>query len=418
MALSLPHTDSPAASPTGRIQILDILRGMALMGILVVHITSGMDWMLASPEQKASMPFPAINDILGTTVNFFFVDKSRTLFAFMFGLSFFIQLKSAEHHKKPFKKAFLWRLTILMVLGLLHGHLLFGGDILRYYAAGGLLLLLVYKWSSRALLITGLLLTIGVPFFTNIIAAIFNINFFAAFPPMDSIHNGFISTSFLENLKINHETAFWRYLPFFLLFFAVPATGIFLFGIWMGRRNYLQHPEKHKKLLKRFIGWGLGVGFLIQIVKFFMGAAMESSNMMVNLALYTINDLLSNLAILMIALGYVSVLTLLCLRPAWNRFLSILAPAGCMTLTNYVMQSLLIWLIFYGSGLGLYMKIGPSITIFIALALCVLQLGFSCYWLKHFKMGPLEWVWRYANTGNRPEFRISKNYISQIIKIS
>jgi uncharacterized protein len=122
-----------------------------------------------------------------------------------------------------------------------------------------------------------------------------------------------------------------------------------------------------------------------------------------------VKELLVNFAVLLIALGYVSALTLLSLRPGWNRFLSILAPAGRMTLTNYVMQSVLIWLIFYGSGLGLYMKIGPSISIFIALVLCTLQLACSWYWLQHYKMGPLEWVWRYANTGIRPEFRISKH---------
>ena len=92
------------------------------------------------------MPFPEINAIVGPVIDFFFTDKSRTLFAFMFGISFFIQLKSAEYHKKPFKRAFFWRLTVLMIFGLLHGHLLFSADILRYYAAGGLLLLLVYKW--------------------------------------------------------------------------------------------------------------------------------------------------------------------------------------------------------------------------------------------------------------------------------
>jgi uncharacterized protein len=247
--LSLPE----AKKTKERIQILDILRGMALVGILVVHVTSGMDWMFADPAQKALMPFPFLNDVIGFIINFLFSDKSRTLFAFMFGVSFFIQLKSAEHHKKPFQKAFLWRLTILMILGLLHGHLLFGADILRYYAAGGLLLLLVYKWSSTALLITGLFLTIGVPLITSIVSSVFDINLFGDFSGFTSIHQGYMSTSYLDNLQINHLGAMWRYNAFFLTNFAVPATGIFLFGIVMARRNYLQHPEKHMKLLKRLL---------------------------------------------------------------------------------------------------------------------------------------------------------------------
>lgn len=402
---SLPGLHS-AHSPAERIQILDILRGMALMGILIVHFVTGMHWMFASPDQKAVMPFPELNQVLGTIVDFFFTDKSRTLFAFMFGISFFIQLKSAEHHQKPFKKAFLWRLTILMILGLLHAHLLFGGDILRYYAIGGLFLLLVYKWSSTALFITGLFLTIGVPFFTSLVATIYEINLFGDFPEMATVHAAYMSPSFLDNLKINHQSAIWRYNAFFLLNFAVPATGIFLFGIWMGRRNYLQHPEKHVKLLKRFVGWGLGIGFLIQAGNILLNIGLEKGMVKGNMAFFLARDVVFSTAILCIALGYVSALALLCLRPGWNKVLSILAPAGRMTLTNYVMQSVLLWWFFNGSGLGYYLKIGPSYTILVALFFCALQLTCSYYWLRYFAMGPLEWIWRYANTGIRPPFII------------
>jgi len=392
---------------TERIQILDILRGMALMGILIVHIVVGLHWLFASPEQMALMPFPEINAIVGPVIDFFFTDKSRTLFAFMFGLTFFIQLKSAEHHKKPFKRAFLWRLTILMILGLLHGHLLFGADILRHYAIGGLLLLLVYKWSSRALLITGLFLNILVPIIATIVSKVFETNLFEFFSDMPGVNKGYMSTSFWDNLSSNNLTAIWRYNPFFLLYYAAPVTGIFLFGIWMGRCNYLQHPENHAKKLKQFVWWGLGLGFFIQGGNLFIISALENKWITGNEVLYVFMEFIFRIAVLLISLGYVSILTLLFLRPGWKRFLSILAPAGRMTLTNYIMQSVLLWIIFYGSGFGLYLKIGPSITIFIALALCGLQLVCSYYWLKYYIMGPLEWVWRYANTGKRPEFKKS-----------
>jgi uncharacterized protein len=266
----------------------------------------------------------------------------------------------------------------------------------------------VYKWSSRALLITGLLLTIGVPFITNIIATVYEIDFFADFPPMQTIHDGYISASFWDNAWMNHLSAIWRYKPFFLLFYMVPVTGIFLFGIWMGRRNYLQQPQKHQKILKRFIAWGLILGFSIQGAILLINSGLENSTISPGNALFVTKDLFASIAVLLISLGYVSSLALLTHLKGWNRFLSILAPAGRMTLTNYVMQSVLIWAIFNGSGLGLYLKVGPSITFFIALALCGLQLGCSYYWLQYFRMGPLEWVWRYANTGKKPEFRMKK----------
>lgn len=399
-------TNEPKPSiATERIQIFDILRGMALMGILIVHFAVGLHWLYASPEQKALMPFPEINSIVGPLIDFFFTDKSRTLFAFMFGISFFIQLKSAEHHKKPFKSAFLWRLTILMIFGLLHGHLLFSADILRYYAAGGLLLLLVYKWSSKSLLILGLFLNIGVPIIGTIVSIVCKINLFGDFPDLLSFQKAFMSTSFWENFRINNFDAITRYNLFYLLYYFVPVTGIFLIGIFVGRLNYLQNPEMHTKLLKRFVLWGLGLGFFIQGSNLFINSALEHKWITGNITLYVFKDFIASIAVLLISLGYVSILTLLCLRPSWNRFLSLLAPAGRMTLTNYVMQSVLLWLVFYGSGFGLYLKIGPSISIFIALALCGLQLTWSYYWLMYYKMGPLEWVWRYANTGKRPEFK-------------
>jgi uncharacterized protein len=402
---TLKTDESKPKITTERIQILDILRGMALMGILIVHIAVGLHWLFASPEQKALMPFPEINAIVGPVIDFFFTDKSRTLFAFMFGLTFFIQLKSAEHHKKPFKRAFLWRLTILMILGLLHGHLLFGADILRHYAIGGLLLLLVYKWSSKALLIMGLFLNILVPIIATIVSTVFETNVYEFFSDMASVHKDYMSTSFWDNFRSNNLTAMWRYNPFFLLYYAAPVTGIFLFGIWMGRCNYLQHPEKYSKKLKQFVWWGLGLGFFIQGSILFLISALENNLITGNSVLYVCAEFISRISVLIISLGYVSILTLLFLRPGWKRFLSILAPAGRMTLTNYIMQSVFLWIIFYGSGFGLYLKIGPSITIFIALALCGVQLICSYYWLTYFKMGPLEWAWRYANTGKRPGFR-------------
>lgn len=388
-----------------RIQSIDILRGVALMGILIVHLAVGFHWLYASPEQKALMPFPEINAIVGPTIDFFFTDKSRTLFAFMFGISFFIQLKSAEYHKKPFKRAFLWRLTILMIFGLLHGHLLFGSDILRYYAAGGLFLLLVYKWSSKSLLILGLFLNIIVPVIATIFSIVYKINLFGDFPDLLSFQKAFMSTSYWENFRINNFDATSRYNLFYLLYYFVPVTGIFLFGICAGRQNYLQNPEMHTKLLKRFVLWGLGLGFFIQGSNLFMNAALEHKWINGNIIIYAFKDFLVSIAVLLISLGYISTLTLLSLRPSWNRFLSILAPAGRMTLTNYIMQSVFLWVVFFGSGFGLYLKIGPSISIFIALALCGLQLAWSYYWLTYFKMGPLEWVWRYANTGKRPGFK-------------
>jgi uncharacterized protein len=402
-ANELPSYSTLSQEAPARLQTLDILRGLALMGIFIVHCVTGFSgWMFASPEKRAALPLASINPIIGDIINFLMTDKSRTLFAFMFGVSFFLQLQSAEQHNQPFRWSFLRRLTVLMIFGLIHGHLLYGGDILRYYAAGGVLLLLAYRWPSKWLVITGLVLSVGVPFATDIVVQMNKINLFAGFPPLSTIHEGYLSQSFLDNLWINHLSAVWRYHWFFLLYFAVPSTGIFLFGVWMARRRYLQQAQQHRQMLRVLCIWGLAIGFLLQSANLMLNNLIGQQVIAYTQTLSLILGLLSYTAPLLVALGYVCGLTLLCMRTGWVQRLSVLAPAGRMTLTNYVVQSALGWIVFNGSGLGLYMRVGPALSLIIALVLCAVQLAYSAWWLRHFRMGPLEWALRWAVGGKRP----------------
>jgi uncharacterized protein len=133
---------------------------------------------------------------------------------------------------------------------------------------------------------------------------------------------------------------------------------------------------------------------------------VEQKSMVLTPAWNTLMKVLEfSVAPLLVSLGYICGVALLCLNPAWARRLSVLAPAGRMTLTNYVMQSVLGWAVFYGSGLGLYLRVGPALSLLIALALCGFQVVYSTLWLRYFRMGPLEWTWRWAVQGKRPAFR-------------
>ncbi len=400
------ETNTPLRVASDRIQTLDILRGLALMGIFIVHCVTGFSgWMFASPEHQAAMPLASINPAIGDISNFFFTDKSRTLFAFMFGVSFFLQLQSAERRNLPFQRQFLRRLAVLMLFGLLHAHLMFGGDILRYYAVGGLILLLVYRWPSVWLLATGFVLSVGVPLSTFVVFQVYGINPFAGFD-IAVIHQGFMSESFMDNFRMNHFSAMIRYNYFFLLFFAVPVTGIFLFGVWMARCGYLQQPDQHRLSLRQCCLWGLTVGFMMQTANLVATVLMAKYQVAPNLGVGIVLNFLSFTAPLLIILGFVSGLSLLCLLPNWQRRLSVFAPAGRMTLTNYIMQSVLGWAVFYGSGLGLYLKVGPALSLLIAFGLCLFQVVYSTIWLRNFQMGPLEWIWRWAVQGKRPALRL------------
>lgn len=386
---------------TNRILTLDILRGLALMGIFIVHgISHFCGWFYFTPIERAAIPFPEANRIASETINFLLTDKSRTLFAFMFGVSFFLQLPGEAQPNRPFRGLFLRRLAILLVIGLIHGHFFFGGDILRYYAVGGLFLLLVYRWPSRWLLITGFTLAALVPFLTYFSIGLFKIPL--DFAEWGTFSKGFQSKSFLDNLYTNHRTAVWRYHWYLLANFMVPVIGVFLFGVWMARSQYIQQAERFRSTLNRMFWWGLGIGLLGQTNSLVVSILLEQKAIAQNPLLLLANQLVIQLSTLALSLAYVSGLTLLCLNPIWQQRLAILAPAGRMTLTNYVMQSVLGWLVFYGSGFGLFGKVGPAIALLITLGLCAFQLIYSKIWLQHFQFGPLEWCWRWAVQGKRP----------------
>jgi uncharacterized protein len=405
----LPVLTSPQTAPTlsaksDRILTLDILRGLALMGIFIVHgVTSFSGWFFMSPSERAAIPFPLANRITNELVNFILTDKSRTLFAFMFGVSFFLQLQSSNARNRSFRGVFLRRLSILFVIGLIHGHFFFGGDILRYYAVGGLFLLLAYRWPSRWLLITGFGLAVLIPFLMNLAIGMLKIPL--DFSEWETFGKGFQSKSFLDNLYTNHRTAVWRYHWYLLVYFLVPVMGIFLFGVWMTRNRYIQEPVQFKAILKRMFWWGLAIGVLGQTTLLVAGLLADQKMFTPGPTFQLAASFFTQVNTLAMALAYVSGLTLLCLNPAWQQRLAILAPAGKMTLTNYVMQSVLGWLVFYGSGFGLFGKVSPWIALSITLGLCAFQLIYSRLWLRHFQFGPLEWCWRWAVQGQRPPLR-------------
>jgi len=387
-----------------RILTLDILRGAALLGIFIVHGTGLFcGWSLLPPEQKAALPFPMANQLTSEAMTFLLMDKSRNMFAFMFGVSFFLQMKSAERRGHSFQWTFLRRLAVMLAFGLVHAHFLFGGDILRYYVVGGLFLLLAYRWSSRWLLLTGGVLMILVPCGVDMATELLGAT--ASTPDWGRVAEAYRSPSLSTFIRMEHSLAMWRYEWAMLLSFAAPIAGTFLLGVWMARHQYLQQAEHHRSRLKTLAWWGLGLGALGQTLQLAAGLVQESGSIHLPPVLFMVCVPLVYLGHQALALFYICALALLCIHPAWRRWLSILAPAGRMTLTNYILQSVMGALVFYGFGLGLFGRVGPAVALLITLGLCALQLLSSAWWLRHFQMGPLEWLWRWMVQGSRPRFR-------------
>lgn len=391
-----------------RVESIDILRGLALLGILIAHMLSNFSgWPFMSSEQKETLHFASINEGISDWVRYIFNDKSRALFAFMFGVSFFFQLRKHQISGNNLSGPFLKRLGVLLVFGLIHAHLLFGPDILRYYAVGGLVLLVSYRWPSKYLLGLGTLLAVIVPTVSLGVIVAYNYSLYSSFPPLETVFSLVLSSSFLDNLTINHLLANLRYHWILLSLYAVPVSGIFLFGLWMARQGYLHEGRKHLKALKSIMFVGLVLGVCLQFLALQIREMFANQTLEFSIPVFMARALLDQTAPILLMLGFVASVTLLCLYPKWSRILSFLAPAGRMTLTNYIMQSVFAWVIFFGSGLGWYFRFGALELLVLGFVIFAFQVWFSHWWLRRFSMGPLEWVWRWAIRGSRPSFKLA-----------
>jgi len=389
---------------TGRIETLDILRGAALVGIFIVHGTQLFcGWSMLPPERRAALPFSGADWLTQAAVSFLFADKARVLFALMFGVSFFLQLKSAERRGQSIQRLFVRRLSILLLFGLVHAHVLFGADILRYYALSGFLLLGAWRWPSRRLLLTSAVLAVGVPCGAALALQLGGLGTEAM--DWSRVAAAYRSSSLADFLWAENVMALERYKWPLLLSYAAPTAGIFLLGVWLARHEFPQRAELHRARLKTWAGWGLGLGLLGLGAEFGTEMLLTGDEALLPRVLFAVLLPAVFVGHLALSLFYVCTLSLLCLHPSWKRRLSVLAPAGRMTLTNYFLQSGMGALIFYGIGGGLYDRVGPFVALLITLGLCTLQLFSSAWWLRHFQMGPLEWLWRWMLQGQRPTFR-------------
>jgi uncharacterized protein len=177
--------------------------------------------------------------------------------------------------------------------------------------------------------------------------------------------------------------------------------GLFLLGLYVGRRRVFERVAEHAAALRRIAKWGLAVGICCGIVETIIVIVVGRR------AAYSRPDLALLMYLLFIgtfvqAAAYVATVTLLLRRTFWKRWLSPFAAVGRMSLTNYLMQTVVCLFVFYGFGLGLVGRIGPALGLLIALGLYATQIAWSRFWLAHFRMGPMEWVWRSATYG-RPQ---------------
>lgn len=165
--------------------------------------------------------------------------------------------------------------------------------------------------------------------------------------------------------------------------------GCFLLDFYIGRNEIYKNLEKYRLTIKRVAIVGLATGIPLNVIYAYTFSS-ES----------WVHNLSEALAILPLSAGYASLLCLLWFSPRGDTLLKYFAPVGRMALTNYVGQSVICTLIFYGTGLGLGGRMGPTLYLPIGFAVYVTQIAVSRLWLDRFQFGPLEWIWRMLTYGS------------------
>lgn len=364
-----------------RVAAIDVVRGLALFGVLVVNLTT--EFRVSIFQQFLdNAPFDgSLDAVIGRFVSVFLESKAIALFSLLFGVGMAIQYDRLARTGAPFY----WlgrRLLALLGLGLVHLMLVWNGDILTEYAIVGLLALPFLRLGTRYLFFAAfafLALYVAqpwpVPWPGN-----------AALQTHVTLANTVYATgSHAEILRFAfHELGLL--LPLHLSI--VPRTiGLFLLGMALWRAELVTGTGR------RNVHVGVAAAVLL-----FAGAA----GVFLPLELPAIaRACMDKLAPILLAAGYgATILWLMEARPV-RAWLLKFAPLGRMAFTNYVMQSVVCALIFYGYGFGQFGRMPVAGAFALGIALYAAQLGMSTSWLRHFRFGPLEWLWRTLMYGKK-----------------
>ena len=376
-----------------RLQVVDALRGFAIVSIMLLHNIEHFDFIYS----PAGLPDWMVNFDKGLTgtMYFLFGGKAYAIFALLFGLTFFIQSDNQAKKGRDFRGRFAWRLVLLLLFGIVNSAF-YEGDILSFYAVLGFFIIPVAKLSTRTVFWIALFLMLQPFEWFNVIRAVQNPDLNQG-DPLSWAYFGKIGDYLagdsliktwagnLTNGKMAVVLWSWEQGRVF------QTVSLFMFGMLAGRKELFVTSEKSRKFWLRTLIIA-SVSFII-LFHFRNDLFGMISNTAVLRPLRTVYGSYSNMAFMLVLIsGFV----LLFRTKRSYRTLNIFSSMGRMSLSNYMMQSVMGSFIYYGFGLGLYQYTGALYSLVIGILLALLQGFFSAWWMRHHMKGPLETVWHYA----------------------
>ncbi len=381
--------------PTDRIEQLDLLRGFAIFGILVVNMTifSGSAWNTETTTGAADrLTYQAI-ELLAE-------GKFLNLFSFLFGVGFTLQLRRVTARLDRFAPLYSRRLVGLFLIGLIHGIFIAWVDVLQTYALLGFLLLLVSRIPQRAVLLVAALCFLF-PIASSAIESGVIWGGEVNLAPSKSLVE---TDPFTQWRKVYYDgdysslvsarLEFWRRIytsPDWYVSVLSTEFVLLLLGMYAGRIRFFENLDLHLSRLKVAIPWLTAAGIALTLASLNSAAYLSAIPDSVSASL---QDRIFLLGALSLSGAYASGLIVVTQFPVWKHRLAPLALAGRMALTNYVLQSVICMLVFYELGLGLYGQVGPAHGLILTVVIFVTQVLLSTWWLRVARFGPLEWLWR------------------------
>ena len=412
-AVSVAATSRPSGplDPRQRLEIVDMVRGFALFGVLLVNMMNF--------GALASIWTGPLDELVFWGQRFFFETKSWRLFSFLFGFGFALQMLRAEARGVRFVPFYLRRLGVLLIIGAAHS-LFYLGDILMTYAQLGLFLMLLRQSAPRTLLTIAAVLFLLHPIDRAVESTI------AQMRPQDSEANTVTPTdakeetrrtthpyavgSFGEVMVYNAREIPRRQLPTVSGLRGAEAMptffAMFVLGLYVGRRRILHDVAQHRTLIRRVLWWGLLLGLTGMTVDWVLRDFWTDPPLPVLTQL--VGDLLWAYGATALSFAYAAAIVLLAQRAPWKRVLSPLGALGRMALSTYLLQTLMFTTLFYGYGFGQYFEVGPAGVFGYTVLFFAVQIVASVWWLRHFQFGPAEWLWR-TLTYLKPPIRIESS---------
>ena len=388
-----------------RIEAIDILRGVAILGILIVNMQ-----LFSLPEGSAGGG-PA-----QLLIYFFAQEKFKALFSFLFGLGLAVQMMRADARGAQLLPLYARRLGVLFLIGIAHFLLVWDGDILHDYALLAVVLLLFRRASPKTLLVgAGALLAIPILLYslTTYSAITGRVN-----PPVKqwiAYENGTEADGTIDDVSDTYARGSYADMVA-LRASELPrdmspdtddayVLALFLLGLYAGRRRILHDVPAHLPLIRRVQRWGLAIGIAGNVVFAVAGSFDPSPTSVAE----NVGRLCLVVAAPALMLFYAATIVLLTQREVWRRRLAPLAAVGRTALSNYLLQSLICTTIFYSYGLALFGKVSPSLGLLLTITIFLIQIPLSVWWLRRFQFGPIEWLWRSLTYWQRQPMRVSRS---------